>query len=441
MHAQTTRRQFLRTSAVVLVSGPFISRRVLAESKSANERLNLAIVGAANKGWHNVEQLTSENIVALCDVDSNYLAHAASVYPKATQYRDYRKMLEAEQAKIDAVVVSTADHVHAPASSAALDLGKHVYCEKPLSHTVREARVVAELAKRKRLATQMGTQIHATTNYRRVVEIVRSGALGKISEVYTWCNKGWGNGKFEAWDKPVPENLDWDLWLGPAKQRPYSPNIHPANWRRFWEYGSGTFGDMACHIMDLPFWALELRHPTAVTCEGPEVDPVGTPAWVKATYEFAPADGKNGLKLYWSDGGSHFDTVSKTNDHDGKPLSDWGLGVLFVGEKGMLAADYGRWQMLPKDTFSGFKAPDPTIPDSIGHWAEWIQACKTGSPTSCNFDYSGALSEAVLLGTVAFRTKQRLEWDAQQLKATNCNAADQFINKEYRAGFGVVGLS
>jgi predicted dehydrogenase len=438
---QTNRRQFLRTSAVVLVSGPFVSRRVLAESKSANERLNIAIVGTANKGWHNVEQLTSENMVALCDVDSNYLAQAATAYPKAAQYRDYRKMLEVEQSKIDAVVVSTADHVHAPATSAALDLGKHVYCEKPLSHTVREARVLAELAKRKRLATQMGTQIHAGTNYRRVVEIVRSGVLGKITEVYTWCNKGWGNGKFEAWDKPVPANLDWDLWLGPAEQRPYSPNIHPANWRRFWEYGSGTFGDMACHIMDLPFWALELRHPSAVTCEGPEVDPVGTPGWVKATYEFAPAGGKNGITLYWSDGGAHFDAVSKTNDYDGKPLSDWGLGVLFVGEKGKLAADYGRWQLLPQDAFSGFKAPDPTIPDSIGHWAEWIQACKTGSPTLCNFDYSGALSEAVLLGTVAFRTKQRLEWDAQQLKAKNCAAADQFITKEYRTGFGVVGIS
>jgi predicted dehydrogenase len=441
MHHQANRRQFLRASAVVLVSGPFVSRRVLAESKSANERLNLAIVGAANKGWHNVEQLTSENMVALCDVDSNYLAQAATVYPKATQYRDYRKMLEAEQSKIDAVVVSTADHVHAPATAAALDLGKHVYCEKPLTHTVKEARVVAELAKRKRLATQMGTQIHAGTNYRRVVEIVRSGVLGNITEVYTWCNKGWGNGKFEAWDKPVPANLDWDLWLGPAKQRPYSPNIHPANWRRFWEYGSGTFGDMACHIMDLPFWALELRHPSAVTCEGPEVDPVGTPGWVKATYEFAPSGGKSGITLYWSDGGAHFDTVSKSNDYDGKPLSDWGLGVLFVGEKGKLAADYGRWQLLPQDAFSGFKAPDSTIPDSIGHWAEWTQACKTGSPTLCNFDYSGALSEAVLLGTVAFRAKQRLEWDAQQLKAKNCDAADQFITKEYRAGFGVVGIS
>ena len=165
---------------------------------------------------------------------------------------------------------------------------------------------MAELARRNKLATQMGIQIHAEGNYRRVVELVQSGAIGPISEVYTWCNKGWSNGRFEAWEGPPPANLDWDLWLGPAKERPYSPNIHPANWRRFWDYGSGTFGDMACHIMDLPFWALELRHPTSVTCEGPEPDPVGTPAWVKATYAF-PAQGQRGaVKLYWSDGGKQF---------------------------------------------------------------------------------------------------------------------------------------
>ena len=268
MSLRTTRRQFLRTSASAIAAGVWVAGRGVRAADSPNERLNLAIVGAANKGWHNVQNLTSENIVALCDVDANYLARAAETYPEARQYRDYRKMLEAEQAKIDAVVVSTADHTHAPATAAALDLGKHVYCEKPLTHTVREARTVAELARRNKLATQMGIQIHAESNYRRVVELVQSGAIGPISEVYTWCNKGWSNGRFEAWDGPPPANLDWNLWLGPAQERPYSPNIHPANWRRFWDYGSGTFGDMACHIMDLPFWALELRHPTSVTCEG-----------------------------------------------------------------------------------------------------------------------------------------------------------------------------
>jgi predicted dehydrogenase len=435
-----TRRQFLRASASILVSGPWLARRVSAESPAANERVNLAIVGAANKGWHNVEQLKSENIVALCDVDANFLARAAQTYPAARQYRDYRKMLDAEQSHVDAVVVSTADHSHAPASSIALDLGKHVYCEKPLTHTVREARVVAELAKRNKRVTQMGTQIHAESNYRRVVELVRSGAIGVVSEVYTWCNKGWSNGRFEAWDQPVPAHLDWDLWLGPARYRPYSPNIHPANWRRFWEYGSGTFGDMACHVMDLPFWALELRHPLTVTCEGPEVHPVGAPEWVKATYEFPANDSRGPVKLYWCDGGAHFPLVGETKDSRGQSLSRWGLGILFVGDKGLLAADYGRWQLLPQDRFAEFQPPVPSIAESIGHWAEWVQGCKTGSPTSCNFDYSGALTEAVLLGTVAYRTGKRLEWNAAELSVANVPEAEQFLSKQYRTGFEVVGI-
>lgn len=440
MSLRTTRRQFLSTSAGALTAGFWISHVPARAADSPNERLNLAIVGAANKGWHNVRNLVSENFVAFCDVDANYLAKAAEQYPEARQYRDYRRMLEAEQSRIDAVVVSTADHTHAPATAAALDLGKHVYCEKPLTHTVREARVVAELARRNKLATQMGIQIHAENNYRRVVELVQSGAIGPISEVYTWCNKGWSDGRFEAWEGPPPAHLDWDLWLGPAKERPYSPNIHPANWRRFWEYGSGTFGDMACHIMDLPFWALDLRHPTSVACEGPEPDPVGTPAWVKATYAF-PAHGQRGpVKLFWSDGGAHFDLVEKTLDNRGQSLGRWGLGILFVGEKGMLAADYGRRLLFPLEEFKDHQPPAPSIPHSVGHWAEWVQACKTGAPTTCNFDYAGMLTETVLLGIVAYRVRQPLEWDAKRLRATNCPAAEEFLTKQYRAGFEVVGL-
>jgi predicted dehydrogenase len=258
--------------------------------------------------------------------------------------------------------------------------------------------------------------------------------------VYNWCNKGWSDGRFVSTDQPAPANLDWDLWLGPARQRPYSPNIHPANWRRFWEYGSGTFGDMACHVMDLPFWALNLRHPTAVSAEGPEVHPDGAPNWCKAAYEFPARGQMPAVKFYWSDGGKHHEIVSKTTDYNDKPLSSWGLGVLFVGDRGMLAADYGKYQLLPKSGFDGFQAPPKTIPDSIGHWQEWVQSCKTGSPTTCNFDYSGALTETVLLGIVAFRTGKRIEWDAQKLEATNASEAEQFVKKPYRKGFEVVGI-
>ncbi|HZN37043.1 MAG TPA: Gfo/Idh/MocA family oxidoreductase [Pirellulaceae bacterium] len=435
------RRQFLQHSAAVIASGYFVSGLAAQESKSANEKLNLAIVGTANKGWHNVQNLTSQNMVALCDVDANYLAHAAMSFPLATQYRDYRKLLDAETKRIDAVVVSTSDHMHAPITSAALDLGKHVYCEKPLTHTVKEARTVAELAKRKKLATQMGTQIHAEDNYRRVVELVQSGAIGRVTLVHNWCNKGWSGGKFEPWDKPTPAHLDWDLWLGCAKERPYSPNIHPNSWRRFYEFGGGTFGDMACHVMDLPFWALGLTHPTSVVCEGPPVDPVSTPAWSKATFEFPAVGQRPAITMTWSDGGEHFDLVKSTKDHAGKSLSTWGLGILFVGDKGMLAANYTRRQLLPQDRFADHSPPPQTIEKSVGHWQEWVNACKSGSPTTCNFEYSGRLTETVLLGIVAYRSGRKLEWDAASLKAKNSPEADQFITKHYRQGFEVVGIS
>jgi predicted dehydrogenase len=299
---------------------------------------------------------------------------------------------------------------------------------------------VAKLAAEKKLATQMGTQIHAGANYRRVVELIQSGALGPVTEVYNWCNKGWSDGRFGK-SAPAPEYLDWDLWLGPARERPYYPNIHPANWRRFWEFGSGTFGDMACHVMDLPFWALGLRHPTAVSAEGPEVHPDGAPNWVKCQFDFPAQDGRPPVRLYWSDGGAHHDLVKNTTDAQGKPLASWGLGVLFVGAKGMLAADYGRHLLLPQEKFSGFQPPPRTIPDSIGHWNEWVRACKTGESTTCNFDYSGALTETVLLGIVAFRSGKTIEWNAAELKCPGTPEAEQYVRKEYRKGFEVVGLS
>ncbi len=435
MDQKLRRREFLQQSFAGTFAAGFLSSRCASAADSPNERLNLAIVGCGNKGAHNMEQLADQNIVALCDVDRDFLDRAAAQHPQARTYADYRRMLEREQSRVDAVVVSTADHHHAPATAAALELGKHVYCEKPLTHTVAEARCIANLAAKNRCVTQMGIQIHAGDNYRRVVESIQSGLLGHVTEVYCWCNKGWGDGRFEPWDQPVPPNLNWDLWLGPAPSRPYSPNVHPVNWRRFWLYGSGTFGDMACHVMDLPFWALKLRSPRSVICEGPPVHPVGAPAWVKATYEFE-IDGRP-LKLHWSDGGAHFDRVQQTQVAEGQPLAKWGLGILFVGERGMLAADYGRHVFLPQE--SRIEPPQPYLPPSVGHWREWVQACKNGSSTTCNFDYAGALTESVLLGLVAYRTGERIDWDADQLKATNTPAADEFIHKRYRKGWEVPG--
>jgi predicted dehydrogenase len=412
---------------------------VRAADKSPNEKLNIAFVGVANKGRHNIDNLRGQNVVALCDVDANNLAAAAKDFPKATQHRDWRKMLDAEHKHIDAVVVSTPDHSHAGPTARAITLGKHVYCEKPLTHTVQEARTIARLAAKHKVVTQMGTQIHAESNYRRVVEIIQSGAIGQVRDVYTWCNKGWSDGRFEEADKPA--YLDWDLWLGPAKKRSYCKGIHPFYWRCFWEYGSGTFGDMACHIMDLPFWALKLRYPTSVEAKGPPIHPDGAPKWVLARYEFPARGDLPAVNLHWSDGGKHHDLVNKIKDHEGKPLGAWDPAALFVGDKGMLAADYGRHQLLPKKEFEGFKPPAKSIPDSVGHWNEWVQACKTGKPTTCNFDYSGALTETVLLGVVAYRSGEKLQWDAKKLRVTNTTKAEEFLKQEYRKGWEVVGLS
>jgi predicted dehydrogenase len=228
------RRQFLGRFAAGAALAGLHALPLSAADKSPNEKLNIACVGVGNKGWHNIEQLKGENIVALCDVDTNFLERAAAQFPRATKYRDYRKLLDAEHNRIDAVVVSTADHTHAGPAALALTLGKHVYCEKPLAHTVQEARHLARLAAKHRAVTQMGTQIHAGENYRRVVELVQSGAVGTVREVYHWCNRGWADGRFEKTGQPAPATLDWDLWLGPARARPFCADIHPKNWRKYW---------------------------------------------------------------------------------------------------------------------------------------------------------------------------------------------------------------
>ncbi len=426
------RRDFLRTagaSAGLLATGVW-GERAAAESKSPNEKLNVACVGTANRASADVNGVAGENIVALCDVDRNYLDRALEKFPAARGYADYREMFDKENDKIDAVVIGTTDHHHAPAAIRAIRAGKHVYCEKPLTHTVAEARILAEAAKAKNVATQMGTQIHAGENYRRVVEVIRTGILGDITEVHVWVGKGWGGGERPEGGQEPPETLSWDLWLGPAPERPFWPGrYHPAQWRRWWDFGGGTIGDMACHYVDLPFWALDLRHPTSCEAEGPEVHPETCPMGLIVRYEF-PARGKQvPLKLTWYDG----NLIPREVAGERVP----GSGVMFVGSEGHMFADYGSYRLFPKEKFASFQPPEPTIPRSIGHHAEWIKACKDGSPTTCNFDYSGALTEAVLLGNVAFRVGQKLEWDAKTLKATNCPAADALINKKYRAGWEV----
>jgi predicted dehydrogenase len=394
----------------------------------------VAVIGVRNRGAANLEAVRHENVVALCDVDARYLASAAEQIPGAAVYRDFRVMLE-RMPEIEAVVISTPDHVHAPAAAMSLRMGKHVYCEKPLTHTVEEARTLARLAREQGVATQMGTQIHAGDNYRRVVELIQSGIIGPVREVHVWCNKSWSNGRFGP-TKPVPEHLDWDLWLGPAAARPYCDGLHPANWRRFWDYGTGTLGDMGCHYLDLVHWALDLRHPVRVQALGPARHDVGTPHSLIVRWDHPERDGRPAVRVTWYDGENRPSILAALRRADGTPIS-WGDGHLFVGEHGMLLSDYGRHLLLPEERFAEATRPDPVITGSTGHHREWLHACRTGSYTTCNFEYAGALTEAVLLGNVAFRVGRPIRWDAPTMTAPDAPEADRFIRRPYRDGWSL----
>jgi len=427
MSKRVHRRAFLRRAAAT--GAGLVILPSWAPGQSPNEKLDIAIVGVAGRGGGNLAGVAHENIVALCDVDKNNLAAAAKGHPQAKTYADFRKMLGEMDKQIDAVVVSTPDHTHAVAGVMAMKMGKHCYCEKPLTHEVYEARVMADLAVKNKLATQMGTQIHAEDNYRRVVELVQCGSIGPIREVHVWCGASYVGGDRPTDTPPVPPHLDWDLWLGPAPFRPYHPRYAPFAWRGWADFGTGGLGDFFCHYSDLAFWALKLRYPTTVEAEGPPPHPDSCPPWLIVRYEYPARGDLPPVKLTWYDGGKRPPIQKQEN------LPDWGSAVLFVGEKGMILADYGRRMLLPEAKFKDFQAPPQTIPKSLGHHQEWILACKTGSPTTCNFDYSGPLAESALLGTVSHRVGEKLQWDAAGLKATNCPKADRWIKRAYREGW------
>ncbi|MGZ8899506.1 MAG: Gfo/Idh/MocA family protein [Limisphaerales bacterium] len=424
--SRITRRQFLQSTSVLATSSFFIPR--LSGAESANEKLNIAIIGVANQGEYNLNNVASQNIVALCDVDENFMAKAAEKFPQAKKFSDFRRVID--EKNIDAIVVATPDHTHAVATMAALKSGRHVYCEKPLTHTVSECRAIREAAKRSRKATQMGTQIHAGDNYRRVVELIQKKAIGTVQEVHVWVAGGYGGKTLPMDTPPVPETLDYDLWLGPVPARPYHPAYIPFNWRHWWAFGGGTLADIGCHYMDLPHWALGLKIPSTIEAEGPTPDRESPPTSLIVRYHYNEYK-RGGIDLTWYHGGKRPERLNLPPEQAEK----WKSGILFVGDKGELLADYNRNVLLPEEQFKDFMRPEPFIAKSAGHHNEWIEACKTGSKTTCNFDYSGALTEAVLLGNVAFRTGKKIEWDAKKLKAKNCPEADQFIQHHYRSGW------
>lgn len=436
MNARTTRRRFMKDTALAGV-GVWMAGAAAARGASPNEKLNIGIIGADGRGADNTGAVGSENIVALCDVDSNRLEKAAQRHPQAKKYADWRKLLD--QKGIDAVMVSTTDHTHALACVWAMRRGMSVYCEKPLAHSVYEARVMQEtyLKHKDKLATQMGTQMHAVDNVHRVVELVQSGAIGPVHEAHVWCGRqGLADGTRPTDQPPVPKNLNWDLWLGPAPERPYNSRYLPGcmTWEQWWDFGNGCLGDMGSHLIDWVFWALKLRDPLTVAAEGAQLREETYPQWLEVQWEHPARGDMPSVKLYWHDG-----IKQPKVTVPGVDLAKWHQGMLFVGEKGMLVADYGQRVLAPAEKFKDVPPPPQTIPPSPGHYQEWLNGAKTGSPTLCNFDYSGKLVEHNLLGTVAFRVGKKLTWDAKSLKAVGCPEADKFIRPEYRQGWVLEG--
>ena len=450
------RRQFLGGAAAA-AAFTIVPRHVLGGIGhiAPSEKLNVAGIGVGGMGKTNLKNIPDENIVALCDVDDKYAAEAYNLYPKAKQYRDFRKMLE-KQKDIDAVIVATPDHSHAVIAMMAMKMGKHVYCQKPLTHSVYEARRLTEMAREYKVATQMGNQGHSGEGIRLICEWIWAGAIGPVREVHAWTNRPvWPQGV--EMDRPkeepaVPETLDWDLWLGPAAYRPYHPVYLPSIWRGWWDFGTGSLGDMACHIVDPVFWALKLRYPTSVeACSSTywhkmwEQEEGKREIYPRATivrYKFPAREGMPAVKFNWYDGGMMPERPEELEE--GRRLGDKDGGVLFVGDKGKLMCGcYGKnLRLIPEEKMKEYKRPPETIdriPGGIGgHEQDWVRACKGGKPASSNFDYSGPLTETVVMGNLAIRNPgQKLDWDGSNMKVTNVPEANEYVRRQYRQGWGL----
>ncbi|MDR1053222.1 MAG: Gfo/Idh/MocA family oxidoreductase [Planctomycetaceae bacterium] len=428
---KTNRRSFLK--ATTLAAGvsflpSLFPAPALLRAEDIKSKLNVACIGVGGMGRSSVNHVQGENIVALCDVEKKTLDNVGNVFPKAERFADFRKMLDKFDGKLDAVTVGTPDHFHAAASVAAMKRGIHCYTEKPLTHDLGEARKMIEIAKEKKLQTQMGIQIHANNNYRRVVELIQAGAIGTVKDIHVWVDSGWGNKSIPAEDFDVPETLDWDLWLGPAAVRPYKPCYFGGNWRSYWAFGNGVLGDMACHYVDLPFWAMGLRYPSTIEASGPPVDKECCKLGLKVKYEFPKTDKHEALTLTWYDHKLRPDLIKEHG------LPNWGGGVIFVGSEGMLQANYTENHLYPQEKFKDYKRPEQTIPPSIGHHNEWLNAIKNGGTTLCNFDYSGTLTETVLLGAVAYRTGKKITWDPVAFK-TDVAEANELLSVPRRKGW------
>lgn len=471
MKKRSDRREFLKDTTLAGVGFWVAGGVALAESKSANEKLSFACIGVGGKGDSDSSHVGRlGNVVAICDIEDESLDQKARAFPKAKRYNDFRKMFDEMSKEIDAVTVSTPDHTHAIASITAMKLGKHVYCQKPLTHSVYEARLMRETAERHKVATQMGNQGTASNGLRRGVEIIRAGAIGPVHEVHVWTDRParyWVQGTDAIFKvatartaalaalhgktpsnlqgPAVPKHVHWDLFLGPAPARPYDPIYHPFSWRGWWDFGTGALGDMACHTTNLPFMALKLGYPTTVEAESGEINPETYPNWARITFQFPAREEMPPVKLVWYEGSNKGKRVLPPERlTKGQRMSD--SGSLMVGEKGILFSpnDYGqRYSLLPQKDFEGYKGPAETLPRNsngnrdvdLGQKAEWVAAIRGGPPAMSNFNYAALLTETILLGNVAMRLGKKLEWDGPNMRVTNSSEAEQYIKPHFREGW------
>lgn len=446
-----TRRALLPAAPVV------VPRHVLGGKgyQAPSDTLRIAAVGVGGMGRRYLEACASERVVALCDVDHDFAAKVFNRYPGVPVYRDFRQMFDREGKNFDAVIIGTPDHSHAVVLMAALRLRKHVYCAKPLARTLYENRVVSKAAREAGVATQMSVQTMASDAAQGTAELLLSGAIGAVQEVHVWCDHPlYPAGLERPKETPkVPDGLDWDLWIGPAPYRPYHPAYHPWNWRAWWDFGTGTVGDMACHALHVFFEALELGAPASVhasrvkmhrgyfqmSADGRELLPplVATPETesyaTMVTWDF-PARGKHPpLRIHWYDGGLRPPRPVELDPRRPLPAS----GLLFVGTKGKMLTAFtgGKELLLPENAFKDFERPPKKLPRSSGHYREWIEAAKGGKPAHCNFQIGSRLTEIALLGTLAARTARYLEWDSEKLAITNDREANELVKPSYRAGW------
>jgi predicted dehydrogenase len=453
MSDSINRRTFLGSAAGGVAAFAFVPGHVLGQggAQPASEKLNIAGIGVGGMGASNLNAVANENIVALCDVHPNHAAGTFKKFPQARTYKDYRVMLDKEGKNIDAVIIATPDHTHAVIGMECIRRGKHVYLQKPLAHSIYEVRMLTEAARKAKVQTQMGNQGHSSNEIRLLYEWIQDGAIGPVREVYAWSDRPvggdpWSDFPIMARPKetpPVPETLDWDLWIGPAAYRPYHPIYHPMSWRGFWDFGTGALGDMGCHILDPAFWTLKLGHPTRVeattTHYEPEVAAETYPRASVVRYEFPARGAMPPVKLTWFDG--RLLPPRPRDLEPGRRLA--GNGALLIGDKGTImhgSHGAGGVRIIPETKMRAYKRPAESLPrvkdGSGGHERDWVRACKDGKPASSTFEYGGPLTEMVLLGVLAMRLKDTpLEWDGAHMKVTNNDEADKYIRPVFREGW------